>query len=373
MKLEFQDLIKKNVTKNLIQPRRSQIYVGFQCHQKCGFCYYKNHFSDQMFSKEFVLRQIDLEISYGIRDFEITGGEPSECKDLVFYCSYIKSKLPNSKIAIITNGGLCKYNDIIWQLIDEVLVSCHTTKDESLVSKKIFPLGSTFNKVKKTIDKAKSFGKLVRTNTVVGTFNINVFSNIIDDVISLKPSIINILPINLFDDANDLEQYIDYNKLRNILKSQIDKIRNKLPNSLVFVRYIPYCEMEGYEQNVISTWQHIYDWFDWNPELGGSFLLELLRQYKTNDQILNILGKYGSTSFYKSQICINHHYEKSSKCLKCKYYFICQGVEKTKDQRLLSQIIPSIGKPEKNIMKYIGKMIEDFYYKHYKNNNALSS
>ena len=365
MKLEFKDILKKNVPSTLIQPRRSQIYVGYQCHQKCGFCYYKNHFLQPMFDKEYVLRQIDLEIAYGINDFEITGGEPSECNELLFYCQYIKDKLPSAKIAIITNGGLCYYDDNIWNIIDEVLVSCHTPKDNSLVDKKVFPNGTTFTKVKKTIDKARYHKKLIRTNTVVGTFNLDIFPIVIDDVISLQPSIINILPINLFDDASDIDHYIDYSKLRVVLRRQLDKIKKALPTSCVFIRYIPYCEMEGYEQHIISTWQHIYDWFDWNPELGGSFLLELLNKYKTNDQILAILGRYGSTSFDKSQICINQHYEKSQKCFKCKYYFICEGVEKTKDHRLLSSISPLYGKIEKNIMQYVGTTIEKYYHKYY--------
>lgn len=365
MRLDFKDILKKNVTQTLTQPRRSQVYVGYQCHQRCGFCYYKNHFLQPMFDKKYVLRQIDLELAYGIHDFEITGGEPSECNDLLFYCQYIKNKLPNAKIAIITNGGLYCYDDRIWNVIDEVLISCHTPKDNSLVDKKIFPLGTTFAKVKKTVDKARQFNKLIRTNTVVGTFNIDILPTIIDDVISLQPSIANILPINLFDDAYDMDQYIDYCRLRKVLKQQIDKISKSLPNSLSFVRYVPYCEMEGYEQHIISTWQHIYDWFDWNPELGGSFLLELIDKYKTNDQILDILGKYGSTSFDKSQICVDHHYEKSKKCFKCKYYLICEGVEKTKDHWLLSSVVPSYGKIENNIMKYIGTTIEDYYAKHY--------
>jgi molybdenum cofactor biosynthesis enzyme MoaA len=43
-----------------------------------------------MFEKAYVLRQIDVEIAYGITDFEITGGEPSECEELRYYCEYIK-------------------------------------------------------------------------------------------------------------------------------------------------------------------------------------------------------------------------------------------------------------------------------------------
>jgi MoaA/NifB/PqqE/SkfB family radical SAM enzyme len=47
----------------------------------------------------------------------------------------------------------------------------------------MFPLGHTYDKVKKTIDKAKILNKLVRTNTVIGTFNIDQLDYIVNDLI----------------------------------------------------------------------------------------------------------------------------------------------------------------------------------------------
>ena len=76
-----------------------------------------------MFDFDFIRRQIDFKYEYGIRDFEISGGEPSEYAELRRICEYIKQKDSNSKIAIITNGGLWKSQ--IWDIIDEVLVSYH--------------------------------------------------------------------------------------------------------------------------------------------------------------------------------------------------------------------------------------------------------
>ena len=101
-------------------------------------------------------------LSYGIRDFEITGGEPSECARLREYCEYIKEKSPSSKIAIITNGGLF---------------------------------------ASETVELAKLNRKLLRVNIVVGTFNVLALDSIIDDVIGFEPAIVNFLPVNLFDGA----------------------------------------------------------------------------------------------------------------------------------------------------------------------------
>ena len=204
MNINFENIIRKNLPKDIIQPRRAMVYVGFQCHQKCGFCYYKYKCNEKMFDFETIKKQIDFEYAYGIRDFEITGGEPSEYSQLRKVCQYIKQKSSTSKIAIITNGGLWKTD--VWDLIDEVLVSYHTCKDNSLLDKEIFPLGSTYDKVKKTIDKAHDMHKLVRTNTVCATFNLQYLDKIVDDIVSFKPAIINFLPVNLFDQAkNEME------------------------------------------------------------------------------------------------------------------------------------------------------------------------
>ena len=345
MNINFENIIRKNLSKDIIQPRRAMVYVGFQCHQKCGFCYYKYKCNEKMFDFETIKKQIDFEYAYGIRDFEITGGEPSEYAQLRKVCKYIKQKSPTSKIAIITNGGLWKTD--VWDLIDEVLVSYHTCKDNSLLNKEIFPLGSTYDKVKKTIDKAHDTHKLVRTNTVCATFNLQQLDKIVDNLISFKPLIINFLPVNLFDQAkNEMEKYIDYYVFRQVIKQQIDKIKQKLKCE-INIRYMPFCDMEGYTQHIKGQLQHIYDEHDWNRELDGVKILEMI---KTSKECLAKLGRYGSTSIQTALDIRKMFYQKSHKCLTCKYNIICDGVEKTKNNKLLQYIIPKSGKILTNIV-----------------------
>ena len=59
-----------------------------------------------MFNFEQIKQQIDYEYNYGIKDFEITGGEPSEYKNLRQICQYIKNKNPNKKTKIILSRKL---------------------------------------------------------------------------------------------------------------------------------------------------------------------------------------------------------------------------------------------------------------------------
>lgn len=347
MNITFKNIVKKNIPTELIQPKRAMVYVGFQCHQKCGFCYYKHKCSEPMFDFDVVRKQIDFEYDYGIREFEITGGEPSESKTLYRVCQYIKQKDKHTKIAIITNGGLWKSD--VWDLIDEVLVSYHTCRDDFLLDKKIFPFGSTYNKVRKTVDLAHSLGKLVRTNTVCATFNMSYLDKIVDDLLSFKPVIINFLPVNLFDQARcEMDKYIDYAEFRPIIKQQLDKI-NSRSNCMTNIRYMPFCDMEGYEKHIVGHLQHIYDEHDWNRELDGVSILNMIENYNI---AMKNLGKYGSTSVNKAFELRDTFYEKDARCFTCKYQLICDGVEKTPDHRLLKDIIPSRGKIIKNCMQF---------------------
>ena len=342
------------------QPRRAQVYVGFQCHQGCKFCYYHDSCNEQMFSFEQVKKQIDFEYEYGIRDFEITGGEPSESLILRKVCEYIKSKDSSSKIAIITNGGLWNCN--VWDLIDEVLVSYHLGKADSRYDKSVFPNGCTFSKVSKTVDAAKSHSVLVRTNTVLATFNLDGIWHIIDDLVSFKPMIVNFLPINLFDQAKHMASFIDYSKLRPLIKEAISALKAAIPSAYVFVRYMPFCEMNGYEQHVVGHLQHIYDWFDWNRELDGA---EMISMADSKTASLIRLGKYGSSSVSNVMQTRKTLYSKSSKCLSCKYNIICDGVEKTDSNMLEKFIVPEHGTLVKDPMHYIGHITQDIYARTY--------
>lgn len=297
-----------------------------------------------MFDISKIIKQIDFAYTYGIRDFEITGGEPSEYNKLHEVCQYIKRKDINSKIAIITNGGLWKSD--IWDIIDEILVSYHIGR-KSTYDKTIFPLGCTWDKVKKTVDKAKQHNILVRTNTVIATFNIDCIDDIANDIIELQPSIINFLPVNLFDQAASMIKYINYDKLRSSIKLTINKIIAVL-QCMIFIRYMPFCCMDGYEKYIVGNLQHIYDWFDWNRELDGIKLLNMIEDY---DNSLVKLGKYGSTSLDQVLQIQKTFYIKNRDCMKCKFFLICDGVENKSE--LLKFIKPMRGKFITNILQYI--------------------
>ena len=247
----------------------------------------------------------------------------------------------------------------VWDLLDEVLISYHLGKDVTGADMTIFPRGSTFEKVSRTIEKARENNVFIRTNTVLGTFNLRNVDEIVKDLITFKPQIVNFLPVNLFDEATSMISFIDYRELRPILKRTIDVLKNSLPDTLVFVRYMPFCDMEGYEQHIVGHLQHIYDWFDWNRELDG---IQFLNNIDKNPH--DVYGRYGSKSV---ETCFKQRpglYEKSNKCLFCRYNILCDGVEKS-NGRLLDQIVPSKGQIVKNPLEFIGTVTYDLYRKIY--------
>lgn len=345
MNISFKHILQKSLV-NILQPRRAQVYVGFQCHQRCGFCYYQSRCNEKMFSVADVKRQIDFEYLYGIRAFELTGGEPSEYLRLRQICQYIKS-FGDTKVAIITNGGLWKSD--IWDLIDEVLVSYHISQNANSYSRQMFPLGSTYDKVKQTIETAHKHHVIVRTNTVVGTFNIDDVTNIVSDLIQFHPFIINFLPVNMFDQATSMHQYINYEILRQKLKTAITTIVENLANPAIYVRYMPFCDMEGYEQHLVGHVQHIYDWFDWNRELDG---ISVIEYSKKPEKWLQHFGSYGSRSLESALAARAALYTKNNKCLTCKYLLICDGVEKTSNNTLLKYISPVHGRLVTDPLQY---------------------
>jgi len=192
-------------------------------------------------------------------------------------------------------------------------------------------------------------------------FNIGALDSIADDVVEFAPAIVNFLPVNLFDGAKDQCSQIDYAKAGKAICAQLNRLDVFLPKALKLVRYAPFCAFPGHEDRVVGTFQHIYDWFDWNVELTGLRILDLI----DDPDALAKLGPYGSTSFAEADRCREDSYEKSPDCLRCKYLYVCDGVEKTPGHRLLKYVKPCIGIFLKSANSRIGLETEKFYRKIY--------
>jgi radical SAM protein with 4Fe4S-binding SPASM domain len=131
----------------------------------------------------------------------------------------------------------------------------------------------------------------------------------------LRPWEVNFLTLNYWNDANEIDT-IDYASITPSIHLAIDKLVTFVPK--INVRYTPYCYMIGYEQYVCNYYQHIYDVYDWNIAVyNGAVLPE---DYKNQPM------KHLYESAKQNR---NRTYYKSRDCTGCKYYYICDGVEKT--------------------------------------------
>ena len=121
--------------------------------------------------------------------------------------------------------------------------------------------------------------------------------------------------------------------------------------------------MSGYEKYIVGNVQHIYDWFDWNRELNGIYFLDWIKSNKI-EKLLEKFGRYGSTSLAAALEIRNQCYYKPAKCLKCRYYLICDGIEKNVDQSQIKTVTD--GELVKDCMKFIKNTTEQRYARFYK-------
>lgn len=136
---------------------------------------------------------------------------------------------------------------------------------------------------------------------------------------------------------------------------------------------MPFCDMVGYEQHLVGHVQHIYDWFDWNVELGGVEYLNTI--WDDADKLLDGLGTYGSTSLKAALQSRSYLYKKPSKCLRCKHFLICDGLEKQLPEEAAERFaVPQTdGKLERDPLKYIGDSSLQLYKRVYGEDACCSS
>lgn len=348
--------ILHNVPHNLqIKFNRGQIFTGFKCSQYCKFCYY-NHIKNKInFNDNDVYRQIDLEIKSGSTIFEIMGGEPGECNQLLNYVKYIKNINSNFKINVVTNGSIIDIPEVL-DFIDIITLSYHLSKDNNMLTAKyVFPYGSTYNKAYKLAQLCHNKNIFLKTNTVFGYYNIDDIINITKDLIIFKPALINFQPVDLSNNNElNIKNYYSYDQLINFLKLAIDNIKYSLPNTLVFIKYIPFCKMDKYESHIIGFIQRFYDQFDFSKELSTEYIQQLL-QLPDND----ILNYFNIRNNLKYRLLLNTNYIKIDKCNKCKYYYICNGFD---PQFYNAQAIqPIIDKKILNPMIFINYKIQTLF------------
>ena len=298
--------------------RRSRLFTGYLCNIKCKFCFYKN--MKHVDIKDKIEQQVIQGHKYGIKDWDISGGEPS----ILPYWFAILEDLKSfgfRNIACITNGYKFANIDFLKKSVDlgmnELLFSLHGADADSHDG--MTGVKGSYGKLMQAITNAKNIGIKIRINTVVAKDNYKDLSNIVEIVNAIQPVAFNFLPFRLENSAPK-ENVISYTKSAPYIKRAIDHLDKTIKIS---VRYLPFCIMRDYEEYVCMYIQRLYDEYEWSEHSIRMF--EYARKNKDVPQLANPLDRVEA-----EKAAINKTTKKiggfSTQCLRCNSFRICDGI-----------------------------------------------
>lgn len=294
--------------------KRAKVDTGTHCNYNCSFCYYSDRL-DEVTPYEVICDRIDYVASCGINEVDLSGGESSIHNNWFDILDYCASK--GLMVSTLSNGYRFADRSFTHKSyghgLREILFSLHGFDEEShdrMVGHKY-----AFRNIIQAIHNANEVGMLVRVNCTVTYDNYEGLDKFAELVNGLGVYEVNFLPLNYWDDANDIDK-IDYNLIIDNIKSSIISLQVDIIN----VRYIPYCYMKGYEEYVCDIYQHIYDIYDWNIAL---YNMDINSDDYKDDPIHHL---YLSA---RDNRC--NSYYKKDECKNCKHYYICDGLEKGLD------------------------------------------
>lgn len=297
---------------------RAKLDTGTFCNYDCEFCYYQGllHLkTDYQTIKE----RIDVIHDYGISEIDLSGGESSVHKDWFKILDYCSERFKN--VSTLSNGWAFAKEDFMIKSkqhgLKEILFSVHGYDEDSHDS--IVRRKGAWKKMLQAIENAHKHDIVVRMNCTVYQRNYMGIRRYHEIVKQCKPIEINFLTLNYWVN-NQFAEPIDYELVTTEIKKCIDRIKDDV--RYINVRYTPYCYMQGYEKYVCNQYQHIYDKYDWNVEIY-ELNLDTSRQYTDQEKI-----DMGHDTAHQRR---DRDYKKSTECLNCKYYNICDGVEKQID------------------------------------------
>ena len=302
---------------------RAKLDTGFHCNYKCEFCYYLNHLHLKT-SFEKIKQRIDYIHAYGISQIDLSGGESSIHADWFKILDYCNERFEH--ISCLSNGSAFSNEKFLLKSkergLKEILFSLHGY-DEEIHDSIVGKVGA-WKKIRAAINHCKKHDIRVRINCTIYQKNYAGLERYAEIIKSIDPFEVNFLTLNHWDDSKNFEPISDYVGLTDAIKRCIDLIKDQI--KLINVRYTPYCFMVGYEKYVCNQYQHIYDIYDWNKEVYSE-KLDTSKQYTAKEKI-DIA--YQATKEERLDA-----YKKPISCVRCKYFYICDGIEKQSSVKVL--------------------------------------
>ena len=293
--------------------RRGVLYTGYVCDLNCVFCYYRFE-KKTLHPLELMKKEAHaLRYKYDCEFVDITGGEPTIHPEIIEFVRYCKEigLLPT----IITHGQKLENKDFCKSLkeagIKDFLISCHGT--ESIHDKLIGTKKPGYKSMRKGMENLNNLGIPFRTNTVITKQNYKTLPDLAQELIDVSPTVCNFISFNPFQswrNKDEISFQARHSDIAPYMKEAVKKMEEE--NIEVNVRYFPFCQLKGFEKNIMNYPQLSYDKWEWefSSQIGGS-------KYTHEYQYLA-----------RAKRIQNDLYKKSKKCLRCSLRFICDGFTK---------------------------------------------
>jgi MoaA/NifB/PqqE/SkfB family radical SAM enzyme len=301
---------------------RTRLFTGYACNIKCKFCFYKG--KKHVDINKLIAQQIVAGKKFGIKDWDISGGEPS-ILPYWFVILKILESMGFRNIACITNGY--KFADQTFlresmsRGLNELLFSLHGSNAE--IHDKMTDVKGSYDKLTKAISNAVYYGTKIRINVVVTKDNYKDLPKIAEYAKHLKPIAFNFLPFRLENSASK-KNAVRYTNITPYIKEAINiLLGNKIK---IAIRYVPFCLFEGYEKNVAGYLQRAFDEFEWNEYTIRHF--EAVRFNREPSELDCVTDKW-KLEIESLHSSIKHVANHSTKCLACKYLHVCDGIWKS--------------------------------------------
>lgn len=328
--------------------RRSRLFTGYLCNIKCKFCFYKDLKHVDM--TDGISEQLTAGHDYGIKDWDISGGEPTILPYWFTILDYMKTELEADRIAVITNGYKFADIDFFKKSIDyglnEVLFSLHGSSEE--MHDQMTGVKGSYRKIIDAIDNALDLGVFVRINTVVAKDNYRDIPKIAELANKIMPECFNFLPFRLENAASE-ENMVSFTNSMPYVKEAIDILDESIR---INVRYVPFCVMEGYEKYLCMYKQRMFDPYEWSEHI-----IHWSEKIRHGDPIpnLELAGRKWDmevTAIHGSLTAIT---AQPFCCLKCSCLYICDCIWKTYQKKWgIKEFAPIDGDRIKDILHFKG-------------------
>lgn len=302
---------------------RSRLFTGYGCNIKCKFCFYKDE--KHVDIKDKIYQQLEQGKRFGIKDWDITGGEPTILPYFTDLLKDMREKYKFRNIAVITNGYKFANPDFAFKnrvYLNEVLFTLLGMRRH--IHDGMTGVKGSWDRIMMGISHARYYGYKIRINTVVTKDNYKQLPEMADYVTHLaKPVAFNFLPYRIENSAPKKKNIVRYSEIAPYIKEAIDKMDNRIK---IAIRYVPFCLFEGYEEYVQGYLQREFDEYEWNEYTVRRF--DCVRENKDVPELDCESDKW-ELELKALQGSINHVANHATSCLKCKYLKVCDGIWKS--------------------------------------------